>query len=149
MDKNSLAISAAEFNGMTFKDKSLNTFFEISSLKVSVCAWNMLERSCNILSLILGPQRIEKRLSRKNLSFLTRKLELIVPSIKSYPSGYFQDEDYLMTRMIELLQQCGEILEIGLHHVIDGGCFTGNRFVILNKQKNKEYKDLKLHANTW
>lgn len=131
------------------RTKVWTLFFEISFLKVLVCAWNMLERSCNILSLILGPQRIERRLSRKNLSFLTRKLELIVPSIKSYPSGYFQDEDYLMTRIIELLQQCGEILEIGLHHVIDGGCFTGKRFVTLNKAKNKEYKDLRLHEITW
>jgi hypothetical protein len=43
---------------------------------------------------------------------------------------------------MELFKQFGEILKIGLHHVVVGGWFTGKGFVTLNKNKSEKYLDL-------
>ncbi|KAG1040676.1 hypothetical protein G6F43_012242 [Rhizopus delemar] len=51
--------------------------------------------------------------------------------------------------MIQLFEKYGSILEIGLHHTVDGGWFNGRGYVTLVKDKVKSYEPLTPQIPSW
>ncbi|KAG0898046.1 hypothetical protein G6F34_005947 [Rhizopus arrhizus] len=61
----------------------------------------------------------------------------------------YEKNDKLKPLMIQLFEKYGSILEIGLHHTVDGGWFNGRGYVTLVKDKTKNYEPLTSQIPSW
>ncbi|KAG0806386.1 hypothetical protein G6F20_011165 [Rhizopus arrhizus] len=77
---------------------------------------------------------------------MDKNSEVIRIGITNIP---YEKDDKLKPLMIQLFEKYGSILEIGLHHTVDGGWFNGRGYVTLVKDKAKNYEPLTPQIPSW
>ncbi|KAG0751781.1 hypothetical protein G6F22_015171 [Rhizopus arrhizus] len=77
---------------------------------------------------------------------MDKNLEVIRIGITNIP---YEKDDKLKPLMIQLFEKYESILEIGLHHTVDGGWFNGRGYVTLVKDKAKNYEPLTPQIPSW
>jgi hypothetical protein len=155
IDKNSIVIAGSEFNGMNFKEKSLYKYLREQyprglGLRMRHVGKKNQYIEINFRTLVERDEAVKKfTIFGKDIKVdrtLDKGASIVRVGISNIP---FEDEEFLKPRMIQIFKKYGEILEIGLHHVIDGGWFTGKGFVTLNKKKDTTYAELTPQIASW
>ncbi|KAG1147274.1 hypothetical protein G6F37_007851 [Rhizopus arrhizus] len=142
INKYSMVIAASEFEGLNFKDRSLNLVLRDQFPKGIGLRERKIEDKMDALTkkfLIL-----DKKI--KVQTTMDKNSEVIRIGITNIP---YEKDDKLKPLMIQLFEKYGSILEIGLHHTVDGGWFNGRGYVTLVKDKTKSYEPLTPQVPSW
>ncbi|KAG1028278.1 hypothetical protein G6F25_012439 [Rhizopus arrhizus] len=142
IDKHSIVIAASEFEGLNFKDRRLRE--------------RKIGRTHQYIELNFDNEEDKMDALKKEFLILDRKIkvqttmdknsEVIRIGITNIP---YEKDDKLKPLMIQLFEKYGSILEIGLHHTVDGGWFNGRGYVTLVKDKAKNYEPLTPQIPSW
>ncbi|KAG1106842.1 hypothetical protein G6F40_010339 [Rhizopus arrhizus] len=132
IDKHSIVIAASEFEGLNFKDRSLNLVLRDQFPKGIGLRERKIGRTHQYIEL--------------NFDNEEDKMDALKKRITNIP---YEKDDKLKPLMIQLFEKYGSILEIGLHHTVDGGWFNGRGYVTLVKDKAKNYEPLTPQIPSW
>ncbi|KAG0854637.1 hypothetical protein G6F17_006177 [Rhizopus arrhizus] len=156
IDKHSIVIAASEFEGLNFKDKSLNLVLRDQFPKGIGLRERKIGRTHQYIELNFDNEEDKMDALKKEFLILDRKIkvqttmdknsEVIRIGITNIP---YEKDDKLKPLMIQLFEKYGSILEIGLHHTVDGGWFNGRGYVTLVKDKAKNYEPLTPQIPSW
>ncbi|KAG0848221.1 hypothetical protein G6F17_011841 [Rhizopus arrhizus] len=156
IDKHSIVIAASEFEGLNFKDRSLNLVLRDQFPKGIGLRERKVGGSHQYIELNFDNEEDKMEALNKEFLILDRKIkvqttmdknsEVIRIGITNIP---YEKNDKLKPLMIQLFEKYGSILEIGLHHTVDGGWFNGRGYVTLVKDKAKNYEPLTPQIPSW
>ncbi|KAG0849635.1 hypothetical protein G6F17_010598 [Rhizopus arrhizus] len=156
IDKHSIVIAASEFEGLNFKDRSLNLVLRDQFPKGIDLRERKIGRTHQYIELNFDNEEHKMDALKKEFLILDRKIkvqttmdknsEVIRIGITNIP---YEKDDKLKPLMIQLFEKYGSILEIGLHHTVDGGWFNGRGYVTLVKDKAKNYEPLTPQIPSW
>ncbi|KAG1127987.1 hypothetical protein G6F42_006385 [Rhizopus arrhizus] len=156
IDKHSIVIAASEFEGLNFKDRSLNLVLRDQFPKGIGLRERKIGRTHQYIELNFDNEEDKMDALKKEFLILDRKIkvqttmdknsEVIRIGITNIP---YEKDDKLKPLMIQLFEKYGSILEIGLHHTVDGGWFNGRGYVTLVKNKTKSYEPLTPQIPSW
>ncbi|KAG0863403.1 hypothetical protein G6F16_011832 [Rhizopus arrhizus] len=156
IDKHSIVIAASEFEGLNFKDRSLNLVLRDQFPKGIGLRERKVGGSHQYIELNFDNEEDKMEALNKEFLILDRKIkvqttmdknsEVIRIGITNIP---YEKNDKLKPLMIQLFEKYGSILEIGLHHTVDGGWFNGRGYVTLVKDKTKSYETLTPQIPSW
>ncbi|KAG1282512.1 hypothetical protein G6F65_004952 [Rhizopus arrhizus] len=156
IDKHSIVIAASEFEGLNFKDKSLNLVLRDQFPKGIGLRERKIGRTHQYIELNFDNEEDKMDTLKKEFLILDRKIkvqttmdknsEVVRIGITNIP---YEKDDKLKPLMIQLFEKYGSILEIGLHHTVDGGWFNGRGYVTLVKDKAKNYEPLTPQIPSW
>ncbi|KAG0928464.1 hypothetical protein G6F32_012565 [Rhizopus arrhizus] len=156
IDKHSIVIAASEFEGLNFKDRSLNLVLRDQFPKGIGLRERKIGRTHQYIELNFDNEEDKMDALKKEFLILDRKikvqttmdknLEVIRIGITNIP---YEKDDKLKPLMIQLFEKYESILEIGLHHTVDGGWFNGRGYVTLVKDKAKNYEPLTPQIPSW
>ncbi|KAG1056048.1 hypothetical protein G6F43_002026 [Rhizopus delemar] len=128
IDKHSIVIAASEFGGLNFKDRSLNLVLRDQFPKGIGLRERKVGRVHQYIELNFDNEEDKMEALNKELLILGRKIkvqatmdknsDVIRIGITNIP---YEKDDKLKPLMIQLFEKYGSILEIGLHHTVDGG----------------------------
>ncbi|KAG1379608.1 hypothetical protein G6F61_004793 [Rhizopus arrhizus] len=151
IDKHSIVIAASEFEGLNFKDKSLNLVLRDQFPKGIGLRERKIGRTHQYIELNFDNEEDKMDTLKKEFLILDRKIkvqttmdknsEVVRIGITNIP---YEKDDKLKPLMIQLFEKYGSILEIGFHHTVDGDWFNGKVCVTLVKDKTKIYEPLTL-----
>jgi hypothetical protein len=147
MDRHSLVIATSQFDGLNFKERSLYLCLRDQYPKRLGHRTRQVGKNYQYIEINLrSAEDLDKTIKKKFVLYaktirVDRTLEkdttVIRVGISNIP---LESEDCLKPRMIGLFKKYGIILEIGIHHVIDGGWFTGKGFATLGITNDGRYK---------
>ncbi|KAG1340782.1 hypothetical protein G6F62_005301 [Rhizopus arrhizus] len=156
IDKHSIVIAASEFEGLNFKDKSLNLVLRDQFPKGIGLRERKIGRTHQYIELNFDNEEDKMDALKKEFLILDRKIkvqttmdknsEVIRIGITNIP---YEKDDKLKPLMIQLFEKYGSNLKIGLHHTVDGGWFNGRGYVTLVKDKTKNYEPLTPQIPSW
>ncbi|KAI8070607.1 uncharacterized protein B0P05DRAFT_598364 [Gilbertella persicaria] len=154
--KNSIVIATSEFNGMSFKDKSLNKHLRDQYHNGFGLRTRNIGQKQHFIEINFRTYKEREEALNKEFILHDRRIQvdctfeknstIVSVGISNIP---FEDEELLKPQLIEIFQGYGGILEIGLRHTTDGYWFTGKGFVTLNQKKNVSYKALSPQIPGW
>lgn len=157
-DKNSIVIPFAAFNSLNLKEKALNKCLREQypnglGIRMRKVGKEHHYIELNFVSSEDREEALKKEFKLNNVRIpvertLHKDTSVIRVGISNIP---YEGPDFLKPRLIEIFQKYGEILEIGLHHTVEGNWFVGKGFVTLCKPKDKEhlFKELQARIPAW
>ncbi|KAI8071159.1 uncharacterized protein B0P05DRAFT_573227 [Gilbertella persicaria] len=154
--KNSIVIATSEFNGVNFKDKSLNKHLRDQYPNGLGLRTRNIGQKQHFIEINFRTYKEREQALNKEFILYDRRVQMdrafekdstiVRVGVSNIP---FEDEELLKPQLIEIFQGYGEILEIGPRHTTDGNWFTGKGFVTLNQKKNVSYKALTPQILGW
>ncbi|KAI9468110.1 MAG: hypothetical protein EXX96DRAFT_456803, partial [Benjaminiella poitrasii] len=145
-DRNSIAIAAYEFDGMDFREKSLNTILREQYPKGVGLRECYVTRTKQYIELnFASVADRDKTLQKPFLLFgktilvcttLDKNAHIYLINISNI---HHDTEDILKPNLLAFFSQYGDFLELGLRYIADGGWFNGHGYVTLNCDKTKTY----------
>jgi hypothetical protein len=128
MDNHSLVIATSQFEGLNFKERSLNLYLRDQYPKALGLRTRQVGKDYQYIEInFRSAEDLDEAIKKKFVLYaktirVDRTLEIDTTVIRVGISNIpLESEDYLKPRMIGLFKKYGTILEIGIHHVIDGG----------------------------
>ncbi|KAG1123270.1 hypothetical protein G6F42_010706 [Rhizopus arrhizus] len=156
IDKHSIVIAASEFEGLNFKDRILNLVLRDQFPKGICLRERKIGRTHQYIELNFDNEEDKMKALNKEFLILNRKIKIQATMDKNsdvirigITNMPYEKDDKLKPLMIQLFEKYGSILEIGLHHIVNGGWFNGRGYVTLVKDKTKNYEPLTPQTPSW
>ncbi|KAG1049374.1 hypothetical protein G6F43_008299 [Rhizopus delemar] len=156
IDKHSIVIAASEFEGLNFKDRSLNLVLRDQFPKGIGLRERKVGRAHQYIELNFDNEEDKMEALNKGFLILGRKIKVQAMMDKNsdvtrigITNISYEKDDKLRPLMIQLFEKYGSILEIGLHHTVGDGWFNGKGHVTLVKDKTKNYEPLTPRIPSW
>ncbi|KAI8331964.1 hypothetical protein BD560DRAFT_462304 [Blakeslea trispora] len=132
-DSFSVTIDLTTLSGMNFQEKSLNSILR-----------DQFPNGIGLRERKIGRQRLVE------INFASEAARVQALSKPFMIQGEtLKFEECLKPKLITLLSQYGDILEIGLRYIEDGHWFNGRGFVTSNRDKNKTFLPLSSQIPSW
>jgi hypothetical protein len=145
-EPHSIIIDFDEVKGMNFKEKSLDCVLKDVYPNGLGMKKRLVGKSKQYIELNFKTESDCKAALEKKLFIQDKEIpvsksldanaNVIRVGISEIP---FLAADYIQPRLVEIFQGYGDILNIGLCHIVTSGWFTGRGFVTLNRDKTKVY----------
>lgn len=145
-EPHSIVMDCSQFDGMTFGQKDLNTILREQYPTGLILTMRAVGKSKKFFEISFLNE--EERIAALNRQFTVHGKDIVVSPTLGTNANIIRvgitgipglDENSIRVRLTEILSQCGDILELGLHHIPSGHWFNGRGFATLNRDTSKVY----------